>query len=316
MDSSLVYENILIALQVLIVVPVVSSANMWPETTQTENGQKHSNNQNNMVILITAWNTLINHSIIQMWKSKMWICVQFPQDHSSVGVSSVQNFNDGYVQLKEQKYTYSQKNAEHQSNAEYIYIKTSAMNTSQHTSGISSLLYVLISKSLSHRYITVIKRSNGKKMFMKKKVRGGGVIICMMDLIFNGFFKKKQKYSVCTSYEVEAGVMVMTSTLQLNGVCKLFEKSVANIAFDALFVANCSSTTLVQMYRVPTKINYDSKCMHSPASTSKLSSQTLATSSCINKSIIAKSKFYQQNVDDMDEKGEKDNNDNFDTWSN
>ncbi|ETO10984.1 hypothetical protein RFI_26393 [Reticulomyxa filosa] len=57
MDSSLVYENILTTLQVLVVVLVVPSAKFVTRDSPKENVQIHSNNDDNMCTTTTSSNT-------------------------------------------------------------------------------------------------------------------------------------------------------------------------------------------------------------------------------------------------------------------
>ncbi|ETN99871.1 hypothetical protein RFI_37596, partial [Reticulomyxa filosa] len=156
MKPSLVFEIILMALHVLNAFHVVLSASNVARDNSSENGQKYSNDQDDMCISITPWNTLAKHSISQMWISKTWECVQCPSGHNNVTmVSLVQIFNNGPLQLKNESIRLLKRSNQTQSKKN-IYVKTIAMNTSPYISEISSLSYVSIFKALSHRYITLI----------------------------------------------------------------------------------------------------------------------------------------------------------------
>ncbi|ETO14791.1 hypothetical protein RFI_22577 [Reticulomyxa filosa] len=163
MKPSLV-EIILVALHVLSAFYVVSSASDLAKDDSSENGQKYSNNKDDMAISITSWNTLAKHSISQMWISKTCECVQCPSGHNNVTILSlVQIFNNGPLQSKNESIRLLRRSNQMQSKKN-IYVKTLAMNTFPHISEISPLSYVSISKALSHR-------PNKKKCHKKK--RGG-----------------------------------------------------------------------------------------------------------------------------------------------
>ncbi|ETO09854.1 hypothetical protein RFI_27526 [Reticulomyxa filosa] len=85
MNPSLVYEVILIILQVLTAVLVISSASNVAKENSNSNGPIYSNNQDDLGTLMISSNELTNHSVSQMWK-----CVQCSQGFNSVTEMSVQ----------------------------------------------------------------------------------------------------------------------------------------------------------------------------------------------------------------------------------
>ncbi|ETO00068.1 hypothetical protein RFI_37390 [Reticulomyxa filosa] len=105
MDSSLVYENILTALQVLIVVPVVSSAKYVTTESSKETVQMHSNNHGNMCTT-TSLNTFVSYSLKHTQKSKMWTDVQSPQLCNNVRkVSLIFNGRKKMLMKKKKEFT-------------------------------------------------------------------------------------------------------------------------------------------------------------------------------------------------------------------
>ncbi|ETO06345.1 hypothetical protein RFI_31051 [Reticulomyxa filosa] len=98
MDSSLVYENILIALQVLLVVSVVLGANLCRDSSN-ENVQIYLNNHDNMGTTTISWNTFVSYSISQTWKSKMWKYVQCSQFCNKVRRLSFVQFKNSRIRI-------------------------------------------------------------------------------------------------------------------------------------------------------------------------------------------------------------------------
>ncbi|ETO01302.1 hypothetical protein RFI_36138 [Reticulomyxa filosa] len=92
MKPSLVYEIVLILLQVLTAVLAMSSAsNVAKENSKSNsNDTIYSNNQDRMCTSLLSLNKLSNHSSNRMWKSKTLKCVQCPQYFDNATEMSVQ----------------------------------------------------------------------------------------------------------------------------------------------------------------------------------------------------------------------------------
>ncbi|ETO11638.1 hypothetical protein RFI_25738 [Reticulomyxa filosa] len=95
MKPSLVYEIVLVILQVLTTVLTMSSASNVAKKNSTSNDQIYSNNQDYMATSLPSLNKLFNHSVSQMQKSKTWKCVKFPQCFDNLTEMSVQLKNVG-----------------------------------------------------------------------------------------------------------------------------------------------------------------------------------------------------------------------------
>ncbi|ETO08352.1 hypothetical protein RFI_29037, partial [Reticulomyxa filosa] len=90
MKPSLVYAIVLIILRVLTAVLAMSSESNVAKENSNENDPTYSNNHDYMGALLLSLNKLANHSVGQMWKSKMWKCVKCPQCLDNVTEISVQ----------------------------------------------------------------------------------------------------------------------------------------------------------------------------------------------------------------------------------
>ncbi|ETO07323.1 hypothetical protein RFI_30069 [Reticulomyxa filosa] len=90
MKLSLVYEIVLIILQVLTAVLAMSSASNVAKENSNSNDPTYSNNQDHMGTLMLSLNKLANHSVSQIWESKTLKCVKYPQCFDNVTEMLVQ----------------------------------------------------------------------------------------------------------------------------------------------------------------------------------------------------------------------------------
>ncbi|ETN98370.1 hypothetical protein RFI_39140 [Reticulomyxa filosa] len=160
MDSSLVYENILTTLQILVVVPVVSSAKYVTRDSSKENVQIHSNNHDNMGTTTISLNMFVSYSLRQTRKSKMWKYVPSPQFCNNVKRVSLAQLKNSRIRILKSTLMIDPT----QSN-ESVNTKTPAMNIFMSTSRISATSYILIFKSKYSdleisEYITILLMKN------------------------------------------------------------------------------------------------------------------------------------------------------------
>ncbi|ETO01412.1 hypothetical protein RFI_36028 [Reticulomyxa filosa] len=141
MDSSLVYENVLIALKVLIVVSVVLSAKYVTKDSSNENVQIYLNNHDYMGTTTISLNTFVSYSLSQTWKSKMWKYIQCPQFCNNVRRLSLVQFKNSRIRIFKSTLMIDPM----QSN-ENVYIKTLTMNIFTSTLSMSPTSYALIFK--------------------------------------------------------------------------------------------------------------------------------------------------------------------------
>ncbi|ETO02381.1 hypothetical protein RFI_35056 [Reticulomyxa filosa] len=99
MGSSLVHENILTTLQILVVVPVVSSTKYVTRDSSKENVQIHSNNHDNMGTTTISLNMFVSYSIRHTRKSKIWKYVQSPQFCNNVKRVSLVQFKKSRIRI-------------------------------------------------------------------------------------------------------------------------------------------------------------------------------------------------------------------------
>ncbi|ETO23169.1 hypothetical protein RFI_14016 [Reticulomyxa filosa] len=204
MNSSLVYGIVLMALHVLHAIVVVSNVNTSSSSGNVAKGQIYLKNHN-MVILMTSWDMLSNQYFNNVWKLKKWKFVQYTNIYSNITtISVVQISNNESMHSENERIRAVQENS---------YTKTPATNMFPSISSIYSTSCEWTFKALIYRYITGIKRFNGKK---KWKVRSDCIYI---DFIKNGLFLKKNKNSNrLSSGEVE--MMASHNQMKLQQVCR------------------------------------------------------------------------------------------------
>ncbi|ETO02032.1 hypothetical protein RFI_35404 [Reticulomyxa filosa] len=172
MKPSLVYEIVLILLQVLTAVLAISSVSNVAKENSNSKDTIYSNNQDCMCTLLLSLNKLSNHSASRMWKSKTLKCVQCPQYFD--------NATEISLQLK---------------HASIRIIKITTMQSKKNTYTKTPAIDMFTTSSISSTYF-------------KPKYRGR--MYCTYD-VFDLKWILKKKNSVCTSIEVEVGVIVITA---------------------------------------------------------------------------------------------------------
>ncbi|ETO06460.1 hypothetical protein RFI_30932 [Reticulomyxa filosa] len=165
MDSSLVYENILTTLQILIVVPVVPSAKYVTRDSSKENVQIHSDNHDNMGTTTISLNMFVSYSLRYTWKSKMWKYAQSPQFCNDVKRVSLVQLKNSRIRIFKSILMIKPM----QSNAN-VHTKMQSINIFKSTSSISSTSYALIIKS-KYRKKNVHEKKKGVYLmdFLKKQ---------------------------------------------------------------------------------------------------------------------------------------------------
>ncbi|ETO03490.1 hypothetical protein RFI_33916 [Reticulomyxa filosa] len=209
MKPSLVDEIIWIILQVLTAVLMMSCASNVVKENSNSNDPIYSNNQNYMGILMLSLNELANHSVNQMWKLNTLKRVKCPQCLDDVTEMSVQLKHSS---IRISKITTMQSNKN-------MYTKTPAMDMC--TTSINSSTYCK-SKYRSKEKKNVHEKKKKREVYVQQE-KVSGRMYCTYDGFDLKCIFKKQKHSVCTSIQVDVGVIVISAP-QSNGICKWFSR--------------------------------------------------------------------------------------------
>ncbi|ETO12567.1 hypothetical protein RFI_24809, partial [Reticulomyxa filosa] len=252
--SSMKLSLIFVAIHVLNALMVVSSANN--EYTQFSGELNERTNTSGSSLQYKHVENImeyVNQLCVELITCRFAQCSQV---NSLTDVSLLQIFNKESMQSNSESIRIPQNTLPIKSKSPYN--KTPSVSTFPSTSTIYATFYKLTFKTISYR-------SNGKKMFIKKK---------------NVFMKKKCIFTYGKRYTLANGEVEVMMTPPSNEMCKQCQLE-TSVRFETLFATNCSwHYTGADSENNPHNIS-PSKCLSSTCTISLAMSQVLAKSAIL-----------------------------------